>query len=109
MLKTNLKPLALSAMFVVALSAGASRAMSDESGIVMKQASADDSSYCHIKYMAFNTQTLRSAEPEFNPADIVDRYGSCDFNPRSHEEIQNQRRDFADREYSPRVGGDSND
>jgi len=90
MFMTKLKPLAVSAMFAVALSAGAGQAIANESGIVWKQAASSESDYCHIKYMAFTEQSLRSGNLEFNPSDIVDMYGSCSFNPTSLEEVRNQ-------------------
>jgi hypothetical protein len=90
MFKTNLKPIALAAMFAATLSAGAGQALASESGIVWKQASSSDSDYCHIKYMAFTEQSLRSGNLEFNPSDIVDMYGSCSFDPTSPEEVRKQ-------------------
>lgn len=90
MFKTNLKTIALAGMFAATLSAGAGRALASESGIVWKQASSSDSDYCHIKYMAFTEQSLRSGNLEFNPSDIVDMYGSCSFDPTSPEEVRKQ-------------------
>jgi hypothetical protein len=90
MFKTKLKPLAVSAMFAVALYAAAGQAIASESGIIWKQASSSDSEYCHIKYMAFTEQSLRSGNLEYNPSDIVDMYGSCSFDPMSPAEVQKQ-------------------
>ena len=88
MLKNKLKPLAMASMFAVSL-VGAAHA--DESGIVYKQASSDGT-YCHIKYMAFTPESLRSGALEFEPSDVVDMYGPCDFNPKSQQEVQNQQK-----------------
>jgi len=90
MFKTNLKPITLAAMFAVAVSAGAGQALASESGIVWKQAASSDSDYCHIKYMAFTEESLRSGNLEFNPSDIIDMYGSCNFDPMSPEEVRKQ-------------------
>ena len=90
MFKTNLKTIALAGMFAATLSAGAGQALASESGIVWKQASSSESDYCHIKYMAFTEQSLRSGNLEFNPSDIVDMYGSCSFDPTSPEEVRKQ-------------------
>ena len=90
MLKTNLKLVAISAMFGLSLTAGAGRSMADENGIVLKEVSSSDSSYCHIKYMAFTEQSLKSGDLEFNPNEIIDRYGSCEFDPKNADEVHKQ-------------------
>ena len=90
MLKTNLKLVAVAAMFGVSLTAGASRSMAGENGIVLKEVSASDSNYCHIKYMAFTEQSLKSGNPDFNPYEVIDRYGSCDFDPKNADEVRKQ-------------------
>lgn len=88
MLKKNLKPLALSAMFAVTFATGAVHA--DESGIVLKEASSTDGDYCHIKYMAFTEQSLQSGDLQFDSSDVIDMYGSCNFNPKSQDEVKKQ-------------------
>jgi|SRR5262245_24477796 len=90
MLKLSTKSLAVSAMLALSLTAGANQAMAEESGIISKEVSSIDSNYCHIKYMAFSQQSLSSSTPVFEPSDVIDRYGSCDFNPNNVEEIRNQ-------------------
>ena len=91
MFKTKFKPFAVAAMFAVGLSAGVSHVLANENGIVMKQAADSDQSYCHIKYMAFTDQSLRSGNLEFNPSDIVDMYGPCNFDPHSQDEVRKQQ------------------
>ena len=90
MFKTNFKPFTASAIFAVALSAAAGQVVASESGIVWKQAASSDGDYCHIKYMAFTEESLRSGNLEYNPSDIVDMYGSCNFDPMSPEEVRKQ-------------------
>lgn len=109
MFKTNLKPLAVSAMMAMSLTVSAGQAKADENGMILKQAAANDPSYCHIKYMAFKIETLRNPNPEFNPSDVIDRYGSCDFDPRAQQEVQKQLQIARDHEVTPNVGGQSND
>lgn len=83
----KIKPMILSAALALTV-AGA--ALASETGIVYKQASSEDSSYCHIKYNAFTEQSLKSGELEFNPSDVIDMYGPCSFNPSSQEEVRKQ-------------------
>jgi len=90
MLSKNFKSVALSALLAAGLPVGASHALASDAGIVYKQAASEDSNYCHIKYMALTQESLQSGVPEFNPSDIVDRYGPCDFDPKSSEEVRNQ-------------------
>jgi len=88
MLKLILKPLAFSSMLALLLAAGMSYAAGGN-GIVLKDAT-EDGSYCHIKYMAFTEASLKSGQLEFDQQNIVDRYGSCDFDPQSPEEVKEQ-------------------
>ena len=90
MVNKNLKSIALSAVFAAGLIFSASPALASDGGIVYKQAASEDASYCHIKYMAMTQQSLQSGVPEFNPSDIVDMYGPCDFDPQSPEEVRKQ-------------------
>jgi hypothetical protein len=90
MFKTNLKPLALSAIMAVSLTVGVGQAKADESGIILKEASANDPSYCHIKYMAFTLESLRGGALEFEPSDVIDLYGPCNFDPKSQQEVKSQ-------------------
>ncbi len=61
-----------------------------QKGIVSREVAVEGQDYCHIKYMAFNVNTLGYSTPEFEPGDLVDFYGSCSFDPTSKEEIQKQ-------------------
>ena len=90
MLKLPSKSLVVSALFALSLTAGASQAIAEQDGIVYKQVSSSDSSYCHIKYMAFTAESLRTGALEFEPSDVIDRYGPCNFDPKSQQEVQNQ-------------------
>jgi hypothetical protein len=81
------KIFAASALFAVTL---ASQGFASDAGIVYKQASDQDSSYCHIKYMAYTEESLKRGTPEFNETDIVDLYGSCSFDPTSQVEVSKQ-------------------
>lgn len=102
----KLKPMVFSAAFAMALTG---QAMASESGIIYKQASSEDSNYCHMKYMAFKSETLRGPAPQFNPSEVIDRYGSCDFDPSAKEEVQSQLRIAQDQEVAPSIGGQGND
>ena len=94
MLKLPIRPLALSATMALSLAVGAGQAKGESpdmnSGIVVKEVALESDNYCHIKYMAFTEQSLKAGHPEFNPYDIVDMYGPCNFDPKSPEEIQKQ-------------------
>lgn len=90
MVSKNLKSIALSAVLAAGLTAGANHAVASEDGIVYKQAASEEASYCHIKYMAFTQESMQAGAPEFNPSDIVDMYGPCDFDPKSPEEVRKQ-------------------
>ncbi|MSP37166.1 MAG: hypothetical protein EXR70_01575 [Deltaproteobacteria bacterium] len=89
MIKNNLKPLALSAMMALSVTVGAGHAKANESGVISKQANADGT-YCHIKYMAFTAESLRNGSLEFEPSDVIDSYGPCDFDPKSQQEVRKQ-------------------
>ena len=90
MVSKNLKSIALSALLAAGLTVGASHALASDAGIVYKQAASEDGNYCHIKYMALTQESLQSGVPEFNPSDIVDMYGPCNFDPNSPEEVRRQ-------------------
>ena len=83
----KIKPMILSAALALTV---AGSALASETGIVYKQVSSEDSSYCHIKYNAFTEQSLRTGQLEFNPSNVIDMYGSCSFNPSSQEEVRKQ-------------------
>ncbi len=105
--KVPFKPLALSAIFALSLTAGVGQAKADMTdGIVLKEVAVAENNYCHIKYMAFTDSSLKSGDLEFDPSDVVDFYGSCNFNPKSPDEVQKQQAWLADRE-SNSGGGDS--
>ncbi|MGH7887865.1 MAG: hypothetical protein ACREPG_08370 [Candidatus Binatia bacterium] len=90
MVRKNLKSIALSAVLAAGLTAGHNLAVASDAGIIYKQAASEESNYCHIKYMAMTQESLQSGVPEFNPSDIVDMYGPCDFDPKSPEEVRKQ-------------------
>ena len=58
MSKRNFKSIALAAVFAAGLGAG--NAIASDAGIVYKQASSEEGSYCHIKYMAMTQQGLQT-------------------------------------------------
>ncbi len=90
MFSKNFKSIALSAVLAAGLTAGANHAVASDAGIVYKQAASEDSNYCHIKYMALTQESLQNGVPEFNPSDIVDMYGPCNFDPQSPDEVRKQ-------------------
>ena len=90
MISKNFNSIALAAVLAAGLTANAGQALASDAGVVYKQAASEDGSYCHIKYMALTQESLQSGVPEFNPSDIVDRYGPCDFDPKSPEEVRKQ-------------------
>jgi len=91
MLKLSIKPLAVSALFAMSLTAAAIPAVADEiPGVVLREPASEMTGYCHIKYMAFTEQSLSTGQLEFDSDNIVDRYGDCSFDPSSPEEVQNQ-------------------
>lgn len=94
----KIKPMILSAALALAVAAPV---MANETGIVYKQVSSEDSSYCHIKYMAFTEQSLQSGDLQFDNGNVIDMYGPCSFDPKSQEEVKkqvslNQRNSFGD-------------
>lgn len=93
MLKLMITFVSLVALSTLPVTVGVSPAVAEE-GIVLKEVATLGQDYCHIKYEAFKVETLGNPEPEFNPDDIVDFYGSCSFNPRSKEEVQRQMADL---------------
>jgi hypothetical protein len=98
----KIRPIVLS----VALSMGlTSQGMASETGIFYKQTSSEDSSYCHIKYNAYTEQSLQTGQLEFNPSEVIDMYGPCNFDPTSREEVKKQVADFQ----RNRFGEGSND
>jgi hypothetical protein len=89
MINRNFKSIALAAGLAAGLTVAASSVRASETGIVYKQ-SSEEVSYCHIKYMAMTNESLQRGVPEFNPSDIIDMYGPCNFDPQSHEEMRRQ-------------------
>jgi len=91
MLKLSIKPLAVSALFAMSVTSAATLAVAQENrGIVLQEWAAEAPGYCHIKYMAFTEESLRTGHLEFDRDNIVDRYGDCSFDPTSPEEVQKQ-------------------
>jgi hypothetical protein len=90
MVKGSTKPLAVSALFAMTLAAGAAQAFAQQhGGIVYQQAAYEAPGYWHIKYMAFTDESLQSGQLEFED-NVIDRYGACNFDPSSPEEVQKQ-------------------
>jgi len=108
MFSKNLKSIALSALLAAGLTVGASHALASDAGIVYKQAASEDSDYCHIKYMALTQASLQSGVPEFNPSDIVDMYGPCNFDPSSPEEVRKQLSEMSHGQFGSTDNSDSN-
>jgi hypothetical protein len=54
----------------------------------------DLSGYCHMKFPPLRQETLSWAKPEFdqNAGNIIDFYGSCDYDPTGVEETKSHRR-----------------
>lgn len=91
MLKLSIKPLAVAALFATSLTSAAIADDAEESrGIVMKQSATEVADYCHIKYMAFTEESLKSGHLEFDRHNLIDMYGPCNFDPTSPEEVQKQ-------------------
>jgi hypothetical protein len=92
MIKRSIKPLAASAFLAMALASGAPEAIAQQQGgIVYQQAAYEAPGYCHIKYMAFTSESLQTGQLEFDEDNIIDRYGACNFDPSSPEEVQKQK------------------
>ena len=55
---------------------------------------ADSTSYCHMKFPPIRENTLFSASPVLNETvgNIIDFYGSCDYDPLGEDEILAQRK-----------------
>lgn len=92
-------------MFAMSMTANAGQILASESGIVLKEVSSVDPGYCHIKYMAFTEQSLKSGDPEFNPNEVIDSYQSCAFYPKSGDEVRKQAAFF----HKGAAGDGSND
>jgi hypothetical protein len=87
-----MKPLGASALlFAMTLTSGAAQAVAQQQGgVVYQQAAYEAPGYCHIKYMAFTSESLQTGQLEFDEDNLVDRYGACNFDPSSPEEVQKQ-------------------
>jgi hypothetical protein len=51
--------------------------------------------YCHLKIPALRPSTLATAKPELKRSgtgDLIDFYGSCNYDPRSKEEVAVQKK-----------------
>ena len=90
MFNRTVKSLTGSALLATALVSGSVPVLASDAAIVYKQATTEDATYCHIKYMAMTPQSLQSGVPEFNPSEIIDMYGPCNFDPQSPEERRRQ-------------------
>jgi len=56
--------------------------------------------YCHLKFPSIREETLSSSRPVLSDTskdprtgDIIDFYGSCDYDPTGKEAVQRQRID----------------
>jgi len=92
MLKRPKTPFSAAALFVTILASGAAPAVAQQQGgIVYQQATYEAPGYCHIKYMAFTEESLQTGQFEFDENNVIDRYGACNFDPNSPEEVQRQK------------------
>lgn len=91
MIIRSIKPLAVSALFAMTLASATAQAVAQQNnGIVYQQASYEAPGYCHIKYMAFTSESLQTGQLEFDQDNIIDRYSPCNFDPSSPEEVKEQ-------------------
>ena len=70
------------------------------SGLVSKDV-ATEGSYCHMKFLAIDEETLGSEYPLLmnpNSGDVIDFYGPCDHDPLGQDELHSQRRQLRQRE-----------
>jgi hypothetical protein len=89
----NLKNLALAAAFAVGALGLNSFAAEAAEGILFK-AQAGNTNYCHLKFPAIREDTLERDRPilkDSSTGDIVDFYGSCDYDPTGKAALQDQR------------------
>lgn len=91
MRKRSMKPFSVAALLAATLASGGAPVFAQQQGgIVYQQAAYEAPGYCHTKYMAFTSESLQSGQLEFDEGNIVDRYGLCNFDPSSPEEVQKQ-------------------
>ena len=108
MRKLSIKPLAVSALFALSLTSAATLAIADEThGVVLRESASETEGYCHIKYMGFTEESLRTGYLEFDSDNIVDRYGDCSFDPSSPEEVRRQLATLNRSLYDDGSGSDS--
>ncbi|HEY3304401.1 MAG TPA: hypothetical protein VGL70_12790 [Candidatus Binatia bacterium] len=68
--------------------------LGDAQGLIYKKAVGTAGNYCHLKFPAIQKRTLYSSRPvlkDVSEGDIVDFYGSCDYDPLGSEEVLRQR------------------
>ena len=61
---------------------------------VIRRVPVPGSNYCRLRFPAIREETLYWARPELKDptdGDIVDFYGSCDYDPLGKEEIARQK------------------
>jgi hypothetical protein len=46
--------------------------------------------HCHTKYMEFTSESLQTGQLEYDERNVIDRYGACNFDPNSQEEVKKQ-------------------
>jgi hypothetical protein len=91
MVKRSIRRWAASALFTMTLASGTAQAFAQQQGgIVYQQQAYEAPGYCHIKYKAFTRESLQTGQLEFDDDNLIDRYGACDFDPSSPEEVRNQ-------------------
>jgi len=62
---------------------------------------ATEGSYCHMKFLAIDEETLGSEYPVLmnpNSGDVIDFYGPCDHDPLGKDELHSQRLQLRQRE-----------
>ncbi len=94
----NFKKVTLAALFTIGVLGVASLPVKAQEGILFK-VQMPGTNYCHLKFPAIREETLSSSRPVLKDAkdlrtgDIIDFYGSCNFDPTGKAAVEAQRLD----------------
>ena len=91
----------LAALILVGSVAASGMALADD-GVISKDVLTPQS-YCHEKFPAIQGRTLGTDDPTLKSTasgDIIDFYGPCNENPRSKDQVEEQKLEQEHRMFS---------
>jgi len=96
----NFKKVTLALLFSIGMLGIEQLPVKAQADAILFKMQLPGTNYCHLKFPAIREETLSSSRPVLSDAskdartgDIIDFYGSCDYDPTGKEAVQRQRID----------------